>query len=161
MSAYSKFEEYKMLVEDTARITDRRKAESNLFTTINSIFLTAVAILLKDSGLQSWSITAGSIVIVAAGITISRTWENMIDNYRKLSKLRFQVLWEMEENDLPDSVKIYHREQELYPRDEDGKQVVSKGLFADTEKRLPRVFMSLYVITLLIIIIEFYITLDL
>lgn len=155
MSAYSKFEEYKMLVEDTARITDRRKAESNLFTTINSIFLTAVAILLKDSGLQSWSITAGSIVIVAAGITISRTWENMIDNYRKLSKLRFQVLWEMEENDLPDSVKIYHREQELYPRDEDGKQVVSKGLFADTEKRLPRVFMSLYIITLLIIIIEF------
>ena len=155
MSAYSKFEEYKMLVEDTARITDRRKAESNLFTTINSIFLTAVAILLKDSNLQSWSITAGSIVIVAAGITISRTWENMIDNYRKLSKLRFQVLWEMEENDLPDSVKIYHREQALYPRDEEGKQVVTKGVFADTEKRLPRVFMSLYIITLLIIIIEF------
>ncbi len=155
MSGYSKFEEYKLLVEDTSRITDRRKAESNLFTTINSIFLTAVAILLNDSNLNSWVITSAAIVIVVAGITISRTWEDMIDNYRKLSKLRYQVLWEMEENDLPDSVKIYHREQELYPRDEKGKQVVSKGLFADTEKRLPRVFMSLYIITILIIITEF------
>ena len=155
MSAYSKFEEYKMLVEDTAKQIDRRKTESNLFTTINSIFLTAVAILLKDSGLDNWAIAAGATVIVIAGITISKTWEDMIDNYRKLSKLRYQVLWEMEENDLPDSVKIYHREQALYPRDEEGKQVVTKGIFVDTEKRLPRVFIFLYIISFLIIITEF------
>ena len=157
MSTYRKFEEYKMLVEDTAKQIDRRKNESNLFTTINSIFLTAIAILLKDSGLDNWAIAAGAMVIVIAGITISKTWEDMIDNYRKLSKLRYQVLWEMEENDLPDSVKIYHREQVLYPRDEEGKQVVTKGVFADTEKRLPRIFMLLYIISFLIIILEFII----
>ncbi len=43
------------------------------------------------------------------------TWDDLFVNYRLLSKLKYQVLWEMEENDLPDSVKIYHRNKNYIP----------------------------------------------
>jgi hypothetical protein len=146
MSDFPKFEEYKLLLEDTTRLIERRKTESNLYTTINMILLAAITFLINDSGLENWMVMMGTLVVVFGGILISRSWMVMIENYKKLSNLRFQVLWEMEE-DMPGSVKVFHREEALYPRDEEGKQVSTKGLFADVEKRLPIVFIILYAIS--------------
>jgi hypothetical protein len=43
------FEEYKLFVEDTARFTDRRQTVTNICVTINSVLLSAVALLVKDA----------------------------------------------------------------------------------------------------------------
>ena len=37
MSEFNKFEEYKLFVEDTARLSDRRQTISNIYVTVNSI----------------------------------------------------------------------------------------------------------------------------
>jgi hypothetical protein len=154
VSDFPKFEEYKLLLEDTTRLIERRKIESNLYTTINMILLAAITFLINDSGLENWMVVMGTLVVVFGGILISQSWMVMIENYKKLSNLRFQVLWEMEE-DMPESAKIFHREEALYPRDEEGKQISNKGLFADVEKRLPLVFIILYVISGAVIVLGF------
>jgi len=41
------------------------------------------------------------------------------------------------EDELQDSIKMYHHEDELYPVD-------SEGLFADIESKLPLMFIALY-----------------
>lgn len=154
MAEFPKFEEYKLLLEDTTHLIERRKTESHLYTTINTILLAAITFLINDSGLENWMVMMATLVVVFGGILISRSWMLMIENYKKLSNLRFQVLWEMEE-DMPESVKIFHREEALYPRDKEGKQISDKGLFADVEKRLPLVFSILYVISGAVIVLGF------
>jgi hypothetical protein len=51
------------------------------------------------------------------------------------------------EEKMPDSVKMYHVEDELYPRDKNGNMIRGKGLnFSDHEAKLPVVFVVLYCI---------------
>ena len=71
MGQFSKFEEYKLFVDDTARFTDRRLSVTNIFVAINSILLSAVALLVKDAGLKNWVIALSTIAVLIAGITIS------------------------------------------------------------------------------------------
>ena len=148
MSDFDTYDEYKFLAEDTAKMTDRRQNISNLYTTINSILLAAVAVLFTDAGLNHLAIILSTLLIAIAGVVISISWKNMIQNYRNLLRLRFDVLYEMEETpQMKDSVKIYHREsEELYPRDEEEGKFQDTGLFANIEKQLPNIFIGLYII---------------
>ena len=56
MSDVNKFEEYKLFVEDTARFTDRRQMVTNIYVAVNTILLSAVALLVKDAGLENWAV---------------------------------------------------------------------------------------------------------
>jgi len=154
MNEFDKFDEYKFLVEDTARITDRRQSISNLYTTINSILLAAIAVLFSETALPDLVIIAGAVAIMLAGIAISLTWKRAIIRYREHLRLRFDILREIENHpSMADSEKVYHREDALYPRNEDGQSIDHKGLFSNIEKRLPEVFVTLYVILTTIIIL--------
>jgi hypothetical protein len=148
MSEFNKFEEYKFIVEDTARMTDRRQNISNLYTTVNSILLAAIAVMFTETSLPSIVIIAGSVVIMIAGVAIAIAWKRAILNYRNLLQVRFDILYEIEKHPaMADSEKMYHREaRELYPRDEEGKPIETKGLFSNIEKQLPEIFIALYVI---------------
>jgi hypothetical protein len=154
MSKFDKFDEYKFLVEDTARITDRRQNISNLYTTINSILLAAIAVLFTETALPNLVIISGSVAIMIAGIAIATAWKRAILNYRELLRLRFDILYEIEKHpEMEDSEKVYHREaEELYPRDETEKTIDDKGLFSNIEKILPEIFIGLYIILTLTII---------
>jgi hypothetical protein len=45
------------------------------------------------------------------------------------------------------SVRMYHVEDRIYPRDAEGKMIPGQGLnFSDLEKRLPMVFLALYIL---------------
>lgn len=154
MSDFDKFDEYKFLVDDTARITDRRQNISTLYTTINSILLAAIAVLFTETSLPTIVIVAGAAAIMIAGVAIAIAWRNAINNYRDLLRLRFDVLYEMEQHpDLAESEKVYHREEKLYPRDDTGKTISSRGLFSKVERRLPEIFIGLYIILTATVII--------
>ena len=154
MSDFDKFDEYKFLVEDTARMTDRRQNISNLYTTVNSILLAAIAVLFTETSLPNMVIIAGAVAIMIAGVATAIAWKEAILKYRDLLGVRFDVLYEIEQ--LPEmaaSEKVYHREAEkLYPRDEAGKQISNEGMFSNIEKRLPEIFIGLYIILTLTII---------
>ena len=68
MSDFDKYDEYKFLVEDTSRFTDRRQRASTLYTSVNSILLAAISLLVKDLDLLDALTAFAALVIVAAGV---------------------------------------------------------------------------------------------
>ena len=149
MSAYSRYDEYKMLIEDTARFTDRRQNTSTLYTSINTIFLAALSIIISDFGALDIYEALASLVMIVAGILTSISWRTYILNYKKLISLRFDVLKEMEQSEgMEDSVKIYAREDKIF------EFTNKKGLFASIEKKLPETFIGIYVFALVIVLVS-------
>jgi hypothetical protein len=153
ITSVDKFEEYKLFIEDTARFSERRQRVGSTYVAVNSIILSAIAFLVKDSGLTGrWQLLV-VIPLLVAGITICLSWRQLILNYKRLVNLRIDRLRAME--DLPEmegGSKMYHAEDELYPRDEqekpepgEGLNLSDKGLnFSDLELQLPWVFLALY-----------------
>ena len=146
MSEFSLFEEYRMLLQDAARLPDRRQSTSNMYVTVNSLLLTAIGLLGKDLVASGrWGLLL-PIPLVAAGIAVCLWWTQLIRKHKLLVGLRINALREMESSpEMDGSVKIFHREDALYPRDETGNMIPGPGLnFSDLEARLPQVFLWLY-----------------
>jgi hypothetical protein len=146
MSNSKKFEEYKMFIDDTARFTERRQNASNLYVTVHTLLLAAIVFAVKDSQAdQIWMLILPMPVVIA-GIFVSRWWGQIILKYKELVGLRIKVLREMEESDeLSGLVGMYHREDDLYPRNPDGTMKEGEGLnFSDLEVMLPKLFIVLY-----------------
>jgi hypothetical protein len=162
MGQISKFEEYKLFVEDTARFSERRQRVGRTYVAVNSIILSAIALLVKDSGLTGrWQLLV-VLPLLVAGIAICLSWRQLILNYKKLVNLRIDRLRAMEDlEEMEGSSRIYHAEDELYPRDEQEKPEPRKGLnfsdkglnFSDLERQLPWVFLALYGVFLIGVVV--------
>ena len=146
MAEFEKFEEYKFFVDDTARLSERRQTVSNIYVAVNSLLLAAIGLLIKELGARgSWTLLL-PLPLIMAGIAVSLWWRQLIRKYKKLVGLRIDTLRKMED-EMSESVKMYHVEDKLYPRDEDGEMIPGKGLnFSDLEARLPMLFVVLYCI---------------
>jgi len=148
MSEVNKFEEYKLFVEDTARFTDRRQTVTNIYVAVNTVLLSAVALLVKDAGLENWAVALATVAILVAGTAVCLFWRQLIHKYKALVGLRIRELRWMEElPELAGCHQMYHVEDELYPRDEKGEMIKGQGSsFSDLERRLPEVYIILYVV---------------
>lgn len=146
MAGFERFEEYKLFVDDTARLSERRQTVSNIYVAVNSLLLTAIGLLIKELGARGLWVLLLPLPLVTAGIAVSLWWRQLIRKYKKLVGLRIDTLREMED-EMPESVKMYHVEDKLYPRDEGGEMIPGEGLnFSDLEARLPMLFVVLYCI---------------
>ena len=140
------FEEYSLFVEDTARFSERRQTVTNIYITVNGAIAGFITFLVKDSGLTNWWLVVAIWPLIIFGIMVCNYWQQLIDRYKKLVRLRLKVLREMEPK-LPGSVQMYHREDELYPRDPQDNIIQGLGLnFSDWESQLPRLFIVIYVL---------------
>ena len=146
MTEFEKFEEYRLFVDDTARLSERRQTVSNIYVAVNSLLLAAIGLLIKELGARgSWTLLL-PLPLIMAGIAVSLWWRQLIRKYKKLVGLRIDTLRKMED-EMSESVKMYHVEDKLYPRDKNGKMIPGKGLnFSDLEARLPMLFVVLYCI---------------
>jgi len=137
-------EEYTLFVEDTARFSERRQTITNTYITINGAIAGLITFLIKDSGLTDWWLVVAILPLTIFGGAICYYWQQLIRKYKMLVGLRLKVLREMEAQ-LPGSVQMYHREDELYPRNMQGNTIPKRGLnFSDLEVRLPQLFIALY-----------------
>ena len=144
MAQSGKFDEYKLFIEDTGRFAERRQTISNRHLALNISLLATIGLLVKGFGSNGTWILLLPLPLVVAGIFVSLWWGQLIRKYKELVKLRIDMLREMED-EIPDSVRMYHKEDKLYPRDEKGKMIRGKGLnFSDLEARLPWLFIVLY-----------------
>lgn len=152
----TKFDEYKMFIEDTARFTERRQNTSNLYVSINSLLLTAVVFVVKDLGANTVSRLLLLLPVITAGIFVSLWWQQLIKKYKALVGFRIDMLRKMEEKDgLVGIEKMYHEEDKLYPRDAQGNMIKGKELnFSDLEARLPNLFIVLYSFSGLVVILN-------
>lgn len=147
------FEEYKLFVEDTARFSERRQTVTNIYITINGAIASLMAFLIGESGLIDWWLVVAILPLIGFGILVCSYWRQLIMKYKKLVGLRLDVLREMEMK-LPGSVHMYHREDELYPRDSQNKPISGVALnFSDLEIRLPWLFIAVYIILGLCLIV--------
>ena len=142
----AKFEEYKIFIDDTARFTERRQNVSNLYVTVNSLLLTALMFAVKDLGTnEAWKLSFPALIVISGGF-VSYVWHQLIKKYKALVGFRINKLREIElSEELSWTEKMYHAEDDLYPRDADGNMLKGEGLnFSDWEARLPFVFIALY-----------------
>jgi hypothetical protein len=139
-----RLEEYKLFVEDTARFSDRRQTITNTYISVNSALAGLLVFLVKDSGLTGWLLPSAVIILIGFGLVICSYWARLIHKYKTLVGFRIKILREMEK-DIPGSIKMYHREDELYPVDKDNNPIPGQGLnISDLEVSLPVVFRWLY-----------------
>ena len=159
MNTQIKFDEYKMLIDDSARFSERRQSVTNTYITVNSLLLTAIAFIYKDSGADNLWVVLLPIPLVAAGVYVSIWWYQLIQKYKNLVGLRMNILYKMEDvKELAELEKVYHIEEaEYYPRDEEGNMIADKvTAFSDVEGKLPIMFGILHVIFGGFILVTFF-----
>ncbi len=84
MPVFDKFEEYKLFIEDTARFSERRQTVGNMFVAVNTLLLTAIAFLVRDSGARDYGllVTVLPIPLVIAGFFVCVWWRQIIFKYK-------------------------------------------------------------------------------
>ncbi len=136
------FEQYRLLIEDTSRLSDRRQTVINIHLSANAVILGGLALLTQQSLLQNALATFLSLLIALVGIAICFTWRRLIKTYRELINLRIGLLKEIESRpDFGDLIQIYHREDALYAPANPGTRIFG---FSHIEGRLPILFINLY-----------------
>ena len=159
MTNQLKFDEYKTIIEDSARFSERRQSVTNTYITVNSLLLTAIAFIYKDSGAGSLWVILLPIPLVVAGVFVSIWWRQLIQKYKNLVGLRMNILYKMEDTkELSGLEKMYHiEEEEYYPRDDEGNMIADKvTAFSDVEGKLPIMFGILHAIFGVVLLITFF-----
>jgi hypothetical protein len=123
------FEQYKILVETTSKISDWRQSTNNFYLAVNTTLI-AIATYLVNSSQKT------SLMICLVGIIISILWYENIVSYKKINKAKFKVIHKMEE-ELP--LGAFSLEKRYYEGD-DCKELTS------IERYVPAVFGLLYLI---------------
>jgi len=126
------FEQYKLYVELTDRIGQRRATANSFFITVNVALLTVLSWFQKDFGLFIW-------VVAAVGILFSIFWYFTIKSYRQLSSGRFKVINQIEKQ-LP--VNLFSYEWAIL---EHGKNRNVYWPLSKIEMTCPIIFLFLYI----------------
>lgn len=153
MTSTDPFDQYPFLIEDTARLSDRRQTVNNIYLTVNSVLLGGLALLVQVSGLRSFSVALIAVFIAFAGYIITGDWRKLVLTYKRLLGLRFKLLRELEEMpEFPYPIKTYHREDDLYA-DNPTKNRRERFGFTAIEEKLPTVFTLLYIVSAVLIVV--------
>jgi hypothetical protein len=135
---YSRFEEYKLLIEDTAHFSDRRQTVTIIHLTVNSILLGSIGLLLGD--VSPDGDLAGKLALIipllAIGIAACSIWLWLIRRYKVVIGERIDILKEMEKAPgMLGCQEIYHRLNRIY---------AEGPSFAGIEAILPILFIVIY-----------------
>jgi hypothetical protein len=123
-----KFEQYKMMVSSTEKVTESRMKVNNLFFTITSSILSVSFVLGKTF---SFSIAAmiGMFVLTLLSFMVSFFWEQLIDSYGKLNTGKFKVIDKIEKqlrtNMFEDEWKILTEEIKYEPNTRTETKVIT------------------------------------
>lgn len=137
------FELYKLMIESSESLIQRRQKT-------NAFFITAIGSLLAIAGLlvKTGAINTGSVGILygfsVVGLLLCNSWRNLIDNYGKLNKAKFDVILRLEK-DL--TAQIYSAEWVSLGK---GLRPNKYKSFTSTEKNVP-LFFGLLIVALTLI----------
>lgn len=93
-----RFDEYNNVVENTAKLSDRRQTINDIFVGLNSLFLTALGFLFISLQLTTWWPTALFASIALMTTLVNRTWLRLNDRYRALISIRLRYAQKLEEH---------------------------------------------------------------
>lgn len=145
-------EQYKLLVDSSHKIEERRSSSNNVFIGINTILVSVLA-----NSPQLIKIEVYYLPFIASlgfiGILISYDWLKVINSYKKLNFLNYALIQSLEKF-LPTYVFSLRAKLEAEQPDQKIKNRGSSILM--NEKLLPQVFLSIYSIYFLTVIIIFF-----
>jgi hypothetical protein len=88
-------EQYKLYVETSQQVSERRQNSNNYLLTLNSSLVTLFVTFLSVFGHHRWN-----AIIPVTGLIISFIWWSLVDSYKDLNTAKFAVIHELE-NQLP------------------------------------------------------------
>lgn len=122
-----KFEQYKMMVSSTEKVTESRLKVNNLFFTITSSILSVGFVLGKTFGF-SIAATIGMLVLTSMSLLVSYFWEKLINSYGQLNTGKFKVIDKIEKqlrtNMFEDEWKILTEEIKYEPNTNTESKVI-------------------------------------
>lgn len=143
-----KFEEYKFFAQNTWDMSNRRGATTNTYLTVNTAIFAIIAFLVKDIEFRGWWLVLAATPIFAVGVILCGVWWTLIERHRQLIGWRFEQLMTMEKQ-MADSHQMYLREWQTF-YDSNRKlpegQKIKRFEFTQVGKRMPQLFIVLYVI---------------
>jgi hypothetical protein len=134
------FEEYKFFGEWIQDLSDRRRAASQTYLTVNTAIFTVLAFLFKDAGFHGWGLVLVSLPLFLAGVMACLIWHKLILEFKEIIGWHYEQLREME-TILPDCSQTFTKQWKTFY--EPG---LSKGRYSLSrlEIWLPRSFLGLY-----------------
>lgn len=134
------FDLYKVMVDSSEQLVQRRQKTNAFFITVIGSLLAIAGLLVKTGALndESMGILYG---FAAVGLLLCNSWRNLIDNYGKLNKAKFDVILRLEK-DL--GAQIYSAEWIALGK---GLRPEKYKSFTSTEKNVP-VFFGLLIAVL-------------
>jgi hypothetical protein len=85
-------EQYKLFVETSQHVSDKRQNSNNYLLTLNSSLVTLFVVFLSTFGHHRWN-----ALIPAIGLIVCFIWYSLVDSYKHLNTAKFKVIHEMEE----------------------------------------------------------------
>jgi hypothetical protein len=130
-------EVYTALIQDTAQISDRRQTMNNIYLSVNSVLLGALAILAQQSIATNVVFLPVEIFIAIVGILIAGQWRSLLQKYKALLGLRFKTLMSIE------AKETFGSEFKVYTLEDKTPEVYG---YSAIEARLPVIFQLIYVV---------------
>lgn len=146
-------EQYKVYLQTSEEVLNRRQNVSNFYTTLNTSLLTLTAtiasILFGIKSLTNNYLLGCSIAIIISliGVFLCFNWIKLLDSYGILNGAKIRVISEIEKK-LP--ANIYDTEWKVMSEKLGSKNYIS---FTNIEKRVPKIFISIYCLLIFLAIL--------
>lgn len=124
---------YKLMINSSESLIKRRQTTNAFFITVIGSLLAFISLIIKSIELNNGSINLLYIFSIT-GILLCISWGNLIDNYGKLNKAKFDVILRLEEQL---SAQIYSAEWISLGK---GNRPNKYKSFTQTEKNVPLYF---------------------
>jgi hypothetical protein len=134
-------EQYKLYVETTNKVSDRRGSAHTMLLTVNTSLITVYGFFLGKEGVASTGSAPWSWMMPIAGLLISLAWFLLIRSYRALNGAKFEVIREIEAR-LP--ARVFDLEWQFLGR---GQGRMYRPL-THLEQYIPLVFALCYLVAL-------------
>jgi hypothetical protein len=111
------FDEYKLFVENTQHLSERRQTATQTFMAVNTATFAVLAFLVKDAGFKGWGFVLVSLPLFAVGLVSCLLWHQVIAQFRLLSSWRYEQL-RIIERSLPGTHRLLSKEWDaVYDKD--------------------------------------------
>ena len=137
-------EQYSLYVSMADNISSRRAMANTFFLSINTILVAIIGILSSEAPANLILFRSWTIAVAIAALCVSWTWLALIQSYKKLNTAKFEVIHAIERR-LP--AAGYAAEWSFL------KAPVRKERYrelAKTESWVPKVFIAIYIVLILL-----------
>jgi hypothetical protein len=132
------FEQYKIYLGSTEKVSDRRVLANNCLLTVNAFLAALYGLFAGHSQNSAWL-----VLLPVVGVLVSLVWYRIIASYRNLNAIKFQIIHELEQ-EMPAALYDYE-----WFKAEEGRGKTFRPL-SHLELWLPRVFVLLYALFIVI-----------